>query len=77
MQKTMIVIKITDDISPLDLQYAIKSRDLMQKDLAKIFNVSSVAISRAIKGERGFRTLRKRIIQLLRSDKKVKNEKAK
>ena len=72
-EKTKNISPITDDISPLDLQYEIKKRGLSQRDIAEKFGKSDAAISCAINNDPLLASLRKRIIKLLNSRKKKWN----
>lgn len=62
-----MVIKIKNDVSPIDLQYEIKRRRLNQRYFAKHFNVTDGAISGAINNDPLLKSLRIRIIQHLNS----------
>ena len=59
--------RIKNDILPLDLQYQIKKKNLNQRALTKVFNVSDGAISGAINNNPELKNLRKRLIQYLNS----------
>ncbi len=59
--------KIKNNISPIDLQYEIKRRNLTQRFFAKRFNVTDGAISGAINNDPLLKNLRFKIIQDLNS----------
>lgn len=59
--------KIKNNISPIDLQYEIKRRNLTQRYFAKRFNVTDGAISGAINNDPLLKNLRFKIIQDLNS----------
>lgn len=64
---TEVVPRLRKDISPIDLQYEIKRRNLTQRYFAKRFNVTDGAISGAINNDPLLKNLRFKIIQDLNS----------
>jgi hypothetical protein len=62
-------MKLTYDCSPNLLRFFIKEAELLQEDLASNLNVTPAAISKAIDQEAGLESLRRKIIDLIKTRK--------
>jgi hypothetical protein len=61
--------ELSYESSPAVLRYHVKSSDLLQIDLASNLNVTPAAISKAIDQEAGLESLRRKIIDLIKTRK--------
>lgn len=62
-----------DDNSQALLQYEIKTYlKMKQQDVAKHFNVSTAAVSRAIKNDPALKELREQIVKLVNAKKRIR-----
>jgi len=64
-------MKLTYDCSPNLLRFFVKEAKYNQEKIASILNVTPAAVSKAIDSEPGLDTLRKRIVDLIKTKKQA------
>lgn len=60
-------MKLTYECSPNLLRFFVKEAELKQEELARKLNVTPAAISKAIDQEAGLESLRRKIIDIIKS----------